>query len=116
MVVARSSDELRLEFCPGSFETEAREVLHLGKSTSIKLDELLLELEELDIYYEKSKIDKTPLGCDTYDPELISIAYKVYAGFDDTREYTRNYLILADEKGIIRYIDNRYSYKIPPPY
>jgi hypothetical protein len=42
---------------------------------------------------------------------LALVSYKVYAGYDEKKEFVRSYLVVADENNIVRYIDKRHMYR-----
>lgn len=100
-------------FCPADAEAEAREVLELGENKEISLNELLAYFTTKKISFEISRIDNIPRTCNGFKNIERSNAYMVFAGFDKTRRYTRNYLIIADEYGYVQYIERRNAYPDP---
>ena len=107
------SNASMLRFCPADEEADARHVLNLGDDSSVELDDLLTRASSLGYNYEVTNADNISRKCD--DAEIIPEAqtYKIYAGFDETNTFTRNYLVVAESSGTVRYIEARHSYRAP---
>ncbi len=103
-----------MNFCPSSAEKEARNVLGIGDGEAeIDLTSLLRRLDAKGLVYEMVKADDKPINCEGAIDFEGSVAYKVYAGFDESNQYVRSYLIVADGKGMVRYVDRRHMYRAP---
>jgi hypothetical protein len=114
LIVSCSSTPIEaseMEFCPVEIEKEAREILGIKAVDKISLEDLFKNLKERKIEFEESPIDNTPLNCKSYQKLKNSVSYKVYAGYDEKKEFVRSYLVVADENNIVRYIDKRHMYR-----
>lgn len=99
-----------MKFCPPEIEKEAKEVLGI-ESDKMSLIDLFDRLEERGIGFEESPVDSEPLNCKEYKKLVNSISYKVYASYDENKEFVRSYLIVFDENRMVRYIDKRHMYR-----
>lgn len=108
IVVSKAST---LKFCPAEEEADARRVLDLGDESSFALDDLLAHASSLGYNYEVANADNIPRKCE--EAEIIPEAktYTIYAGFDETNTFVRNYLVVAESSGTVRYIEARHSYR-----
>jgi hypothetical protein len=102
-----------VSFCPADEEADIRRVLDFDDESDLELDGLLTRALSLGYTYEVVNGDNIPSKCT--DVELVSeaITYKIYAGFDETNRFVRNYLVVADPSGIVRYIETRHSFRAP---
>jgi hypothetical protein len=100
-------------FCPADLELETRHILGLGDNNSLSAEALFSILEKKDIRYERVPNFTNPHKCTKYIDTKESYKYQAYAGFDETRSHTRNFLIVIDQKGMVLVIENIYSYSIP---
>lgn len=102
-----------LRFCPADEEADARDVLNLSDDASLELDDLLARAASLGYKFEVAKVDNTLRKCASAEVILEAITYKIYAGFDQTNTFVRNYLVVAESSGTVRYIEARHSYRAP---
>jgi len=107
------SEAQELKFCPPNTEEDTRIILELGSADDIDLSDLLNHLDSIDIKYEEAKADNLIHKCDNVKPIPHAQSYKAYAGVDASKKFSRNYLIVADESGTVRYIEARHSYREP---
>ena len=107
------SEANELKFCPANSEEDSRKTLNLGSAQHVNLDELLARLDSREVSYELADTDNIPRKCE--NPERIPDArtYMVYAGVDESKTFARNYLIVADASGRVRYIETRHAYRAP---
>lgn len=108
-----NSEANELKFCPANSEEDTRKTLDLGSGQEVNLDELLARLDSRELSYEPANTDNIPRKCE--NPERIPDArtYMVYAGVDASKAFARNYLIVADAAGHVRYIETRHAYRAP---
>ena len=113
----KSLEVKAMEFCPIDIEIEARETLGLGDSKSIKMSELLKVTLKLKLVSEVAEIDDEPLNCQAPKLEKDHIAYMVYGGHNETKDYVKAYLVVANSiDSEVLYIDKRYMYKTHKPF
>ena len=112
--LAALSASTDLQFCPASEEAIARQVLHFEDLSSISFSEFLKTLDEYKMSFEKRHLRKANLrNCDGPLNLSASKAYMVFAGFDGSENFTRNYLVVFNEDGLLTHVEARHSY--PPP-
>jgi hypothetical protein len=117
LIGCKSLEVKAMEFCPIDIEIEARETLGLGDSKSIKMSELLKVTLKLKLVSEVAEIDDEPLNCQAPKLEKDHIAYMVYGGHNETKDYVKAYLVVANSiDSEVLYIDKRYMYKTPKPF
>ncbi|GKX34553.1 MAG: hypothetical protein MnENMB40S_21710 [Rhizobiaceae bacterium MnEN-MB40S] len=100
-----------LAYCPAKSEAEARTVLGLGDMQDVNIDSLLASLEA-DMSYERKHADNKP-GCKGAVTLEEPISYMIFAGMDPTNRYFRTYLVVADQTGLVRYVDERHQHEPP---
>lgn len=107
------SEAQRLKFCPPNTEEDTRLVLDLGSTNEISLGELFRRLDALGLKHEDAKADNVVHKCENVEPIPNARSYKVYAGVDSSRKFSRNYLVVVDESEAVRYIEARHAYRAP---
>lgn len=109
-----STEAEAMDFCPTEIEQEARETLGLVGKESLSLHELLALAGSKSLVYEPYEIDNKPLNCSNIKLDSDYLSYMVYAGFNETKEYKKAYLVIANSMDSkVLYIDKRYMYKAP---
>lgn len=107
------SEAQGLRFCPADIEADTREALDLEQADEVTLDQLFARLNALGLTYEEAKSDNVLRKCGDVSPIPNAQTFKVYAGVDASKNFARNYLVVADAKGLVRYIEARHAYRAP---
>jgi hypothetical protein len=107
------SEANELKFCPANSEEDTRETLDLGSAQELNLDELLMLLDSREVSYELAHTDNIPRKCENFERIPDARTYMIYAGVDASKNFARNYLIVADAAGHVRYIEARHAYRAP---
>ena len=90
-----------VEICPADAIEEVRGALGLAQSEPVRLSELLNQATANGYEVEETFLRLRPVRCLSGDDDRDQIIHVIHAGFDDTRTYTRHFVVLSNSDGLV---------------
>ncbi len=104
-----------LQFCPPNSEDEARSALGIGSRSNISLAKLKEVLKSKGIGFERKSNRKAAINCGvSNDLDRVEL-YFVYGDYVEAERYKRTYILVSDDKGVVRYIQEHHQF-LPPTF
>lgn len=104
----------KIVFCPAEDEKQIRKVLRIGKKESIRLNELLLNIQQFGGSYEETFIIKLS-RCGKREPEVGEKTVQIFdpGSSSDINDALFHVIVIANDNGSVMEIHSAFQFLAP---
>lgn len=109
-----NEEKMAIKICPSESTEDAKKALNLRDSDGeISLEALLSRIANKGFEFEKKRYGVSRYNCPDNLVSPNTEVLFIYAGFDETKQYTREFVIITNPDEFIEQIEVRRAYVVP---